>query len=109
MDRSCPQVDTGSVTAVVERRMRIAAYVICRDDRERFLLTRLVTADGAPRWTLPGGGLDPGEHPEDGALRELTERRASPARSMRCSTSTPCTFRTARWTCTRSGWSTGPG
>jgi ADP-ribose pyrophosphatase YjhB (NUDIX family) len=73
MDRSCPQVDTGSVTAVVERRMRIAAYVICRDDRERFLLTRLVTADGAPRWTLPGGGLDPGEHPEDGALRELTE------------------------------------
>ena len=53
--------------------MRIAAYVICRDDRERFLLTRLVTADGAPRWTLPGGGLDPGEHPEDGALRELTE------------------------------------
>lgn len=53
--------------------MRIAAYVVCRDDRDRFLLTRLVTADGSPRWTLPGGGLDPGEHPEDGALRELTE------------------------------------
>jgi ADP-ribose pyrophosphatase YjhB (NUDIX family) len=53
--------------------MRIAAYVVCRDDRDRFLLTRLVTTDGVPRWTLPGGGLDPGEHPEDGALRELTE------------------------------------
>jgi hypothetical protein len=36
-------VDTGSVTAVAERRMRIAAYVICRDDRERFLLTRART------------------------------------------------------------------
>jgi ADP-ribose pyrophosphatase YjhB (NUDIX family) len=24
-------------------------------------------------WTLPGGGIDFGEHPEAGALRELTE------------------------------------
>lgn len=54
------------------KRVRVAAYVICHDDEDRVLLTRFLDDDG-PRWTLPGGGLDHGERPEDAALRELTE------------------------------------
>jgi ADP-ribose pyrophosphatase YjhB (NUDIX family) len=53
---------------------RIAAYALCvRDDR--ILLCRLAKgywAD-AGSWTLPGGGLEFGEPPPAGALRELTE------------------------------------
>lgn len=51
------------------KRMRIAAYVICIRDDE-ILLSRLA---GSQRWTLPGGGLDHGEDPFDGVLRELAE------------------------------------
>lgn len=36
------------------------------------LLARWIGPD-RPLWTLPGGGLDFGEHPQIGALRELTE------------------------------------
>lgn len=50
---------------------RVAAYVVCRRD-DAVLLTRLIGRQG-PRWTLPGGGIDHGEDPADGALRELTE------------------------------------
>jgi ADP-ribose pyrophosphatase YjhB (NUDIX family) len=53
---------------------RVAAYALCADDG-RLLLCRIApgpwTAVG--RWTLPGGGLDFGERPAEGALRELTE------------------------------------
>jgi 8-oxo-dGTP pyrophosphatase MutT (NUDIX family) len=55
------------------RRLRLAAYgLACTDDH--LLLTRL--ADGRPdagSWTLPGGGLDHGEDPRDGARREIRE------------------------------------
>jgi 8-oxo-dGTP diphosphatase len=48
---------------------RIGAYVVCvRDDA--LLLVRF-TRGG--RWTLPGGGLDHGERPEDAAVREVDE------------------------------------
>jgi ADP-ribose pyrophosphatase YjhB (NUDIX family) len=53
---------------------RVAAYCVCLDGDERLLLTRLndiTTRPGA--WTLPGGGLEFGEHPEAGAVRELRE------------------------------------
>ncbi|WP_232295025.1 NUDIX hydrolase [Parafrankia sp. EUN1f] len=53
---------------------RIAAYVVCVQD-ERLLLVRTgpsVAADAA-RWTLPGGGLEHGETPEAGAVREVEE------------------------------------
>jgi ADP-ribose pyrophosphatase YjhB (NUDIX family) len=55
---------------------RVAAYAVCTDDDDRLLLCRIaqghsVGFDGW--WTLPGGGLDHGEDPRDGALRELTE------------------------------------
>jgi ADP-ribose pyrophosphatase YjhB (NUDIX family) len=42
------------------------------DDGGRMLLARWVSPDGA-RWTLPGGGLNFGEDPRTGALRELYE------------------------------------
>jgi ADP-ribose pyrophosphatase YjhB (NUDIX family) len=57
---------------VVER-VRIAAYAwVERDDA--VLLVRISPGGmGAGQWTLPGGGLDFGEEPELGVLRELTE------------------------------------
>ena len=53
---------------------RIGAYALCVDDG-RILLTRIAPGywSGIGEWTLPGGGLDFGEDPRDGALRELTE------------------------------------
>lgn len=54
---------------------RIAAYVVCRDDAGRLLLTRL-TESGMPSdgmWTMPGGGMDWGETPLETAIRELDE------------------------------------
>ena len=55
---------------------RLSAYAVCVDDGQRILLCRIapgytVGFDGW--WTLPGGGLDHGEDPRAGALRELTE------------------------------------
>lgn len=56
--------------------MRVSAYAVCRDERNRLLLCRI--APGATDrydgwWTLPGGGIEHGEDPRDAALRELTE------------------------------------
>lgn len=54
---------------------RAAAYVVCRDETDRLLLTRLRTG-GFPTdgmWTMPGGGMDVGETPEETAIRELHE------------------------------------
>jgi 8-oxo-dGTP diphosphatase len=48
---------------------RVAAYgVIVRDGL--LLLSHWTEGD---RWTLPGGGLDPGEDPADAAVREIFE------------------------------------
>jgi 8-oxo-dGTP diphosphatase len=51
----------------------VAAYaVILRDDR--VLLTRLAPyLAPSERWTLPGGGIDFGEHPRDAVVREVYE------------------------------------
>ena len=53
---------------------RIGAYALCVDDG-RILLVRIAPGywSGVGEWTLPGGGLDFGEAPPDGALRELEE------------------------------------
>jgi 8-oxo-dGTP pyrophosphatase MutT (NUDIX family) len=61
------------------RRIRLAAYGVI-DDGERVLLTRVAAGHpGAGRWTLPGGGLDHGEDPRDGARREIHEETGLPA------------------------------
>jgi 8-oxo-dGTP diphosphatase len=52
-------------------KLRVAAYAVIVDDG-RMLLSRLVEAAPA-RWTLPGGGIDPGEDPADAAVREVLE------------------------------------
>ena len=54
---------------------RVSAYAVCVEDG-RILLARIapgytVGFDGW--WTLPGGGIEHGEHPRDAALRELRE------------------------------------
>ncbi|HSK23490.1 MAG TPA: NUDIX domain-containing protein [Egicoccus sp.] len=40
-------------------------------ERQRLLLVR--HADGTHRWGLPGGAVEPGEHPADAAVREVEE------------------------------------
>jgi ADP-ribose pyrophosphatase YjhB (NUDIX family) len=44
---------------------------VFRDDR--LLLVRRTMNPGRGRWSLPGGYVDPGEHPRDAAARETTE------------------------------------
>lgn len=53
---------------------RIAAYCVVTDVRSRILLCRLSPGElDVGKWTLPGGGLDFGEEPALGAIRELEE------------------------------------
>ena len=55
-------------------RTRLGAYSICRDDQGRILLARLSVLEvDVGAWTLPGGGVDFGEHPDAAAIRELRE------------------------------------
>ncbi|WP_199702685.1 NUDIX hydrolase [Jiangella rhizosphaerae] len=54
-------------------RLRVSAYVICEDEDGRVLLSRWIGYDDGPQWSLAGGGLDPVEHPQEGAVRELFE------------------------------------
>jgi 8-oxo-dGTP diphosphatase len=54
---------------------RAAVYVVCRDPRNRLLLTRFAQP-GHPdtgKWTMPGGGMEWGESAEATAHRELAE------------------------------------
>ncbi len=57
----------------MQGRTRLAAYAFSVD-RDALLLAR-ISDRGVPagEWTLPGGGLDWGEHPEEGMRRELHE------------------------------------
>lgn len=52
--------------------LRVAAYAVVTDDDNRVLLARW-TEGRRTAWTMPGGGLDPGEDPEDAVRRELRE------------------------------------
>jgi len=55
-------------------RTRLGSYAICLDDDQRILLCRLATNEPEPgAWTLPGGGVDFGEHPDETVIRELRE------------------------------------
>ena len=51
--------------------LRVGAYAVCVRDGA-VLLARWIGSE-PPRWTLPGGGLDHGEDPRDGAIREVEE------------------------------------
>lgn len=52
--------------------LRVAAYAVIIDDDARILLAHW-NYPGRESWTLPGGGLEPGESPEDAMVRELRE------------------------------------
>jgi ADP-ribose pyrophosphatase YjhB (NUDIX family) len=56
------------------RRQRLSARAVVVDSG-RILLARISPRAyaGAGAWTLPGGGVDHGEHPEDTILREVLE------------------------------------
>lgn len=52
--------------------MRVAAYGVVTDDDDRVLLARWIEGRRVA-WTMPGGGLEPGEDPQDAVRREIRE------------------------------------
>ncbi|MFT4228777.1 MAG: NUDIX domain-containing protein [Microbacterium sp.] len=52
--------------------MRVAAYAVIVDDDGRVLLAHWNEGRKAA-WTMPGGGLEPGEEPEHAVRREVRE------------------------------------
>lgn len=52
--------------------LRVAAYGVVTDDDDRILLARWIEGRKTA-WTMPGGGLEDGEDPEDAVRRELIE------------------------------------
>lgn len=57
----------------VIQRVRLAAYGWCESGGSLLLSRISEQGPGGGLWTLPGGGLDFGEDPQDGLLRELAE------------------------------------
>ena len=78
--------DPGLVLApgeVASPYQRTAAYGVVTSSRG-VLLTELSELTSAPgRWTLPGGGLDPGEQPVAGLHREVWEESGQSVESVR--------------------------
>jgi ADP-ribose pyrophosphatase YjhB (NUDIX family) len=52
--------------------IRVAAYGVIVDDDDRILLAHW-RENGRSGWTLPGGGIDPGEDPVHAVVREIAE------------------------------------
>ena len=52
--------------------LRVSAYALITDEEARLLLPHWSEAT-LSGWTMPGGGIDPGEHPADAAVREVFE------------------------------------
>ncbi len=52
--------------------LRVSAYAVVTDEAGRLLLPHW-SEGGRQGWTMPGGGIDPGEHPADAAVREVYE------------------------------------
>lgn len=53
--------------------IRVGAYAVITDEEGRMLLPHWREAGLGSGWTLPGGGMEPGEHPETTAVREVLE------------------------------------
>lgn len=62
-----------TVSHAVQDVQRVAAYGLVQSG-DGILLVRLTSRTPAPgSWSLPGGGIDHGEHPADAVIRELYE------------------------------------
>src|SRR5690606_19591018 len=61
--------------------LRVAAYAVITDDDDRVLLARW-TEGRRVAWTMPGGGLEAGEDPEDAVRREVREETGYSANSL---------------------------
>ncbi|MEO6020115.1 MAG: NUDIX domain-containing protein [Knoellia sp.] len=64
---------TGSDVANAVPYQRIAAYAVVRSSRGILMTELSHTTHAAGLWNLPGGGLDPGEHPIGAVIREVHE------------------------------------
>ncbi|MBL7518075.1 NUDIX domain-containing protein, partial [Frankia sp. CNm7] len=74
--RPGPATDGTGKTGRVEPIPRVAARVVLVDPSDSFLLIRShdpSLEDSPTWWHVPGGGLDPGESAEQGAIREISE------------------------------------
>lgn len=64
-----PAAMSGVMNSVMPRK-RLIAHVLMRDAEQRILLCRTTFKED---WELPGGIVEPGETPRDGAIREVAE------------------------------------
>jgi len=84
------KLESEEVTLPNGRRMRLdiirhpgaSAIVPFLDDEEVLLIQQYRHAAGGTIWEVPAGKLDPGEHPEDCARRELEEETGYRAGSL---------------------------
>lgn len=53
--------------------VRLAAYGLVIDEERESILLAHWRSHGRSGWTLPGGGVEPGEDPVEGAVREIWE------------------------------------
>ncbi|WP_166429898.1 NUDIX hydrolase [Nesterenkonia sphaerica] len=53
--------------------IRISAYAVITDSDNRMLLPHWMEQGFGSGWTVPGGGIDPGEDPADAVVREVFE------------------------------------
>jgi 8-oxo-dGTP diphosphatase len=68
---------------------RVGAYGVCRDADGRVLLARGSDASAFPGvWSLPGGGVEQGEDPDDAVVREFAEETGFAVRVERLRTVT---------------------
>ena len=80
-DGSDSPVDPEGQDAPPSPRTRLGAYAVILDPDSRILLVRLAADEvEAGAWTLPGGGVEFGEHPDDAVLREVAEETGLSAR-----------------------------
>lgn len=57
----------------VRRHQRVAAYAVVTSSRGVLGTVNSSSTPAPGAWTLPGGGIDPGESPSEAVLRELHE------------------------------------